>query len=85
MNKMHYKFPSPYKSERLRLRSYRAGDGKWYYAISLKNREHLRQYEADNVAINIASEEAAERLVQELANEWETLNCFFIGAFEKKT
>lgn len=85
MNKTLDEFPSQYESERLILRSYHAGDGKWYYAMSLKNQEHLRQFEEDNVASNIASEEDAERLVQDLANEWEKRNCFFIGAFEKIT
>jgi ribosomal-protein-serine acetyltransferase len=85
MTKNFCEFPTLFESERLSLRSYRPGDGKWYYAMSLKNREHLRRYEAENVAANIASEEAAEVLVQELAGEWEANNCFFIGAFEKTT
>ena len=84
MNKMIFEFPTPFESERLSLRSYCPGDGKWYYAMSLKNREHLSQYEAENVAANIASEEAAEVLVQELADAWKAHNCFFIGTFEKK-
>jgi len=67
MNKMLFEFPTQFESERLSLRSYRPGDGKWYYAMSLKNREHLTQYEAENVDANIASEEAAEVLVRELA------------------
>jgi RimJ/RimL family protein N-acetyltransferase len=85
MNKMVLEFPTPFESERLSLRSYRPGDGKWYYAMSLKNREYLSRYEAENVAANLASEEAAEVLVQELVAEWTTHNSFFIGAFEKKT
>jgi aminoglycoside 6'-N-acetyltransferase len=43
------------------------------------------QYESENVAANIASEEAAEVLVQDLANEWAKHSCFFIGAFDKRT
>jgi RimJ/RimL family protein N-acetyltransferase len=85
MNKMLFEFPTQFESERLSLRSYRPGDGKWYYAMSLKNREHLTQYEAENVAANIASEEAAEVLVRELAAEWVAHNCFFIGVFDKRT
>jgi RimJ/RimL family protein N-acetyltransferase len=53
--------------------------------MSLKNQKHLDRYEAENVAANVASEEAAEVLVQELATEWTAHNCFFIGAFEKRT
>jgi aminoglycoside 6'-N-acetyltransferase len=53
--------------------------------MSLRNSEHLRRYEADNVAADVVNEEAAELLVQELAQEWEKRNCFFIGAFDKES
>jgi len=85
MDTIHSEFPAHFESERLRLRSYQPGDGKWYYAMSLKNHKHLLQYEAENVAADIASEEAAEELVQGLANEWVKRSCFFIGVFDKKT
>ena len=41
------------------------------------------RYESDNVAATIASDEAAEELVCELAAAWTERNCFFIGAFDK--
>jgi ribosomal-protein-serine acetyltransferase len=82
---MHPEFPTHYESARLYLRCYRPGDGKWYYGMSQKNHDHLMQYESENVAFNITSEEAAEELVQDLANEWTKGTCFFIGAFDKKT
>jgi len=82
---MHSEFPAHFESERLHLRSYQPGDGKWYYAMSLKNHEHLMQYESENVAVSIASEEAAEELVRELANDWTKRSCFFIGVFDKIT
>jgi aminoglycoside 6'-N-acetyltransferase len=85
MNKMLFDFPSPFESERLSMRSYHPGDGKWYYAMSLRNREHLIRYESDNIAATIASEEAAEELVCELATAWTERNYFFIGAFDKMT
>lgn len=81
---MHPELPTHFESERLHLRCYRPGDGKWYYAMSQKNHLHLMQYESENVAFNIASEEAAEELVQELANEWTKGSCFIIGVFDKK-
>ena len=80
---MAIEFPTHFESERLYLRSYQPGDGKWYYAMSVKNHEHLMRYESENVAANLASEEAAEELVRELANEWAKGNCFFMGAFRK--
>jgi RimJ/RimL family protein N-acetyltransferase len=85
MNNTLLEFPTQFESARLSLRSYRPGDGKWYYAMSLRNREHLMKYESENVATNLSSEEAAEELVEELANEWIKRTCFFIGAFDKKT
>jgi RimJ/RimL family protein N-acetyltransferase len=85
MDTMHSEFPAHFESERLHLRSYQPGDGKWYYAMSLKNHEHLMQYESENVAVSIASEEAAEELVRELANDWTKRSCFFIGVFDKIT
>jgi aminoglycoside 6'-N-acetyltransferase len=85
MNNMLLEFPTSFESERLSLRCYRPGDGKWYYSMSLRNSEHLRRYEADNVAADVVNEEAAELLVQKLAQEWEKRNCFFIGAFDKES
>jgi RimJ/RimL family protein N-acetyltransferase len=85
MNKMLFDFPSPFESARLSMRGYRPGDGKWYYAMSLRNREHLMRYESDNVATTIASEETAEELICELAAAWTERNSFFIGAFDKMT
>ena len=85
MDNTHLVFPTPIESTRLILRCYQPGDGKWYYAMSLKNQQHLSQYEADNVAVNIASEGEAELLMQDLYNEWARGNCFFIGAFTKAT
>jgi len=85
MDKTHLEFPTPIESARLILRSYQPGDGNWYYAMSLKNRQHLMQFEADNVAANIANEGEAELLMQDLSNEWAQGNCFFIGAFTKAT
>lgn len=77
--------PTHFESPRLMLRSYQVGDGKWYYAMSLKNHDHLMQYEAENVAANIASEEAAEELIKDLTSEWGKGSCYFIGAFDKRT
>lgn len=85
MNKKLCEFPTPFESERLIMRSYHTGDGRWFYAMSVKNREHLSRFEADNVAANVASEAAAEELAGELEAAWNAHNCFFIGAFDKHT
>jgi RimJ/RimL family protein N-acetyltransferase len=85
MNKILVEFPDHFETERLHLRSYQPGDGKWYYAMSLKNHAHLSQFESENAAFNIASEETAEELVCEFADAWMKRAYFFIGAFDKKT
>jgi RimJ/RimL family protein N-acetyltransferase len=76
--------PIRIEAERLYLRPYQPGDGRWYYAMSLRNRAHLIHYEADNPVMTLESEEAAEVLVRELANAWATRDCFFMGAFIKQ-
>jgi RimJ/RimL family protein N-acetyltransferase len=84
MHKLLLNLPIRIAAERLYLRSYQPGDGKWYYAMSLRNRDHLARYEADNPLMTLASEEAAEVLVRELANAWAARDCFFMGAFLKR-
>jgi ribosomal-protein-alanine N-acetyltransferase len=85
VHKMLLEIPARIDSERIYLRSYEAGDGPWYYAMSQKNRTHLARYEADNVVMSIESEQDAEVVVQELAAEWRARTCFFMGAFDRET
>lgn len=85
MKQIRYEFPTPFESTRLTLRSYRPGDGKWFYAMSVRNRAQLCRYEADNVAANVASADAAEALVGELEAAWKANRFLFIAAFEKQT
>ena len=77
--------PTRIESERLYLRSYEAGDGPWFYAMSQRNRAHLARYEAENVVMSIESEQDAEVVVQELAAEWRARSSFFMGAFDRDT
>jgi ribosomal-protein-alanine N-acetyltransferase len=73
--------PERIEAKRLYLRPYRVGDGPWYYAMSLRNCEHLLPYEAGNPALSLESEEAAEDLMREFAAAWAQCNAFFMGAF----
>ena len=82
---MLLEIPTRIEAGRIYLRSYEAGDGQWYYAMSQKNRTHLARYEAENVVMSIESEQDAEIVVRELAAEWEARNCFFMGAFDRET
>ncbi len=84
MDHMNMEFPKYFESPRLTLRGYRPGDGKWFYAMSLRNNEHLQRYEADNAAANISSEAAAEELIASLVEAWDKSSYFFLGAFAKE-
>jgi [ribosomal protein S5]-alanine N-acetyltransferase len=85
MNKLLLDFPTHIMTERLYLRPFQPGDGQWYFAASQKNRSHLMHYESDNVIMTIKSQGDADVLVRDLAAEWVARNCFFMGAFDKKT
>jgi RimJ/RimL family protein N-acetyltransferase len=71
------------ETERLYLRAYKAGDGPMYYAAGMRNRDHLTQFESDNVLMHLKSKDYAETIVRELATDWMAGNCFFIGIFDK--
>jgi len=83
LDKNNIDIPASFESRRLHLRSYRPGDGPGYYAVSLRNREHLLRYESDNVVMQIKDEDDAENTVCELAELWKERKSFFIGGFEK--
>jgi RimJ/RimL family protein N-acetyltransferase len=85
MHRMLLDIPTRIETARLILRCYQAGDGRWYYAMSQKNRAHLSRYEAGNRAMAIQSEEDAEAMVRAMAAEWVARNAFFMGAFDKKS
>jgi len=85
MNKLRVDFPDCYESERLILRKYQPSDVKWYYAMSLKNHQHLMRYESENATANITSLDEAERLISELVAAYETRHYFFVGAFQRVT
>lgn len=54
-----------------------------YYVAGIRNRDHLAEFESDNVLMHLKSEEYAETVVRELAADWIAGNCFFAGIFEK--
>jgi ribosomal-protein-alanine N-acetyltransferase len=85
VSKMPLEIPTRIEAERIYLRCYEAGDGRWYYAMSRKNRTHLARYEAENVVMSIESERDAEVVVRGLAAEWKAHNSFFMGAFDRET
>ncbi|MBN2171725.1 MAG: GNAT family N-acetyltransferase [Candidatus Krumholzibacteriota bacterium] len=85
MTRTLHPLPTRIDTERLYLRCYEPGDGRWFYHASLRNRDHLARYEADNVLLSVENEQDAENLVRELAAEWEVRSSFFMGAFDRAT
>jgi len=75
--------PSRMETERLYLRCYAEGDGRWYYAMSLQNRAHLARYESENPVMAIQSERDAEEVVRSFAMQWAEGRNFFLGAFDR--
>lgn len=83
MNKFLLDIPESMETTRLHLRAYKAGDGPRYYAVSLRNRDHLAEYETGNVLMHLQNEEHAEAVVRELAADWMARKHLFIGIFEQ--
>jgi RimJ/RimL family protein N-acetyltransferase len=83
MNKFLIDFPEKIETERLLLRPYKAGDGPLLFAAGQKNREHLAEFESDNVLLFLKNETHAEATARELSADWVARQCFFIGIFEK--
>jgi RimJ/RimL family protein N-acetyltransferase len=78
-------FPARVESQRVYLRSYQKSDCQMYAAASLRNRQHLQRYEADNSMMSIQDESQAEVVISEYATGWTTGNYFMLGVFNKVT
>jgi len=85
MHKLLLEIPTRIETERLVLRSYERGDGKWYHVMSQRNQPHLARYEAENAVMAIKSAEDAEIAVRDFAADWVSRRAFFLGAFERST
>lgn len=83
MHKLLLELPDKIETERLYLRGYQAGDGIWYYKMSLKNKAHLKRYESENAVMSINNQEEAEIVVRDYAADWVARKAFFMGAFLK--
>ncbi len=70
------------ESKRLFLRPFQASDAEWYYAMSLKNKEHLRRYEFGNPVMTIESVEDARKVLVGMSLDWG--KNFFLGAFNRQ-
>jgi RimJ/RimL family protein N-acetyltransferase len=56
-----------------------------YYAAAVRNRNHLAEFESDNVLMHLKSKRQAEAVVRELAADWMAGKWFFIGMFDRST
>lgn len=77
--------PTRFETARLVLRSYQAGDGAWYFPMSLRNKPHLERFEPDNPVMTILSEADAEGIVRDFAADWAACKAFFLAALKKDT
>ena len=82
---MNSTLPSVIETSRLTLRSYREGDGQWYFEMSKRNRAHLQRYEPDNPAMDIKTEEDAKKTIAYFVNAWKKRTQYFIGVFLKES
>ena len=78
-----HRLPLRMETPRLILRPYVADDASWYYAMSLRNREHLRRYESGNVAMSLTDEAHTRETLTALAAYWNAGTCYFVGVFDK--
>jgi RimJ/RimL family protein N-acetyltransferase len=75
--------PTHLESERLYLRAYEPGDGKWYVGMCQRNKAHLARYEGGNPAMRIETEAQAEALIRDFITQWKDRKNFFMGTWEK--
>jgi len=78
-------FPEKAETERLYLRSYRAGDGPMLFAVSTRNRNHLAEFQSGSFLRHLESEGHAETTASKLASVWKAGHSFAIGVFETET
>lgn len=85
MHKLLLEIPTQFETERLLVRCYQPGDGKMYYQIGLRNREHLSRYERGNALNTLQNEAEAETVICDFVSRWLARESFFLGAFDKAT
>ncbi len=81
MHRLLLDLPTRLETDRLLLRPYAPGDGDWYCAASLRNREHLSRYESGNAMMSIQTPEDGEIAVRQFVADWTARSAFFLGAF----
>ncbi len=75
----------PIETNRLVIRPYIIDDAKWYYQMSVKNKEHLARYESENPAMFIQTEADALKVIKDFVSLWDEQRYRFMGVFLKET
>lgn len=76
--------PTEFTSERLLLRRYRPGDSAMYYQMLRDNSEHLYEF-MPPFLVAVRGEEDVIAWFDKQNTEWNALNLFIFGAWEKTT
>ena len=76
--------PTEFASERLLLRRYRPSDSPMFYQMLRNNQEHLYEF-LPPFLINVRGEEDVKEWFDKQSAEWEALNLFIFGVWEKLT
>ena len=84
MNPILLDIPTEIPTDRLLLRSYRAGDGAAYYNMVEENRDHLHEFLPAHV-LALKNADDAEIVIRKLVAEWQLRNLFLFGMWEKAT
>ncbi len=84
MNTNLHNLPTEFTSERLLLRRYRPGDIAMYFQMLRNNAEHLHEF-MPTFLVNVQGEEEIKTWFDKQSVEWEALNLFIFGAWDKAT
>ena len=84
MNTNLHDLPTGFTSERLLLRRYQPNDSAMYYQMLLNNWEHLYEF-LPSFLVNLRGEEDIKTWFDRQSAEWNALNLFIFGVWEKVT
>lgn len=76
--------PTEFTSERLLLRRYQPNDSAMYYHMLRNNWEHLYEF-LPSFLVNMRGEEEIKSWFDRQHAEWNALNLFIFGVWEKET
>ena len=88
---MHYMLldvPSKLETERLLLRPYKPGDGRWLHVVFQENEVHLAESIEGVIAglgLDLTNSTEAEIFVRQLGADWAARKRFIFGIWEKAT